>query len=161
MTRRDPDQAVLVDGLDAEEDDEWDLSNPEPEPPEEEREEMVDVVEEAENGLQLLRRPWDEDTYWQVVDPEGSGPRRVGSPNGGCLYAKDDEERARRYFAINARVPQDTDHTSVPGYIAAAGKETVVEWLYAYRRYDVEELARRTGLAESEVKRILDGGDDG
>lgn len=154
------DQAALVADFD-DDDDKTDLLEPDPEPPVEVRKKMLEVVEEAENGFQLLYRPWNDDRYWQVVDPEGTGPKRVGSPNGGVLFSKDDEDRARRYFDINSRVPQDTGRTSVPGHIAAAGRETTVEWLYAYREYDLEELTRRTGLPETTITEILGGGTDG
>jgi len=149
---RDPNQALLVE---PEEEEKTYEESRDFEPPIEEREEMLRVVEESEDGYQLLQRPWDENSFWQVVHCEQSGPRRVGSPNGGCLYAKDDEDRARRYFQVMSSVPRDTGTTRVPGYIAAAGQETVVEWLYAYRRYDTEELAHRTGLTEEEIEALL------
>lgn len=114
---------------------------------------MLAVEAEADNGYQLLRRPWEEfSRYWQVVDPEGTGPFRKGSPNGGVLFNKDERARAEQYFEVMADVPHRDGHTSVPGHIAGDGPEAVVKWLAVYREYTPEEIVDRTGLPLSEVK---------
>lgn len=129
-------------------------------PPITERERMLEVVDEAETGHQLLARPWDIDNYWQVVHPEEMGPLRIGSPNGGVLFHRDAEDRARLYFDLTATCPKPDERANVPAHVATGGPAAVVAYLYSYRcrgpeGESVAQLAEVTSLDEDTVVNLL------